>query len=151
MDNEAKRMSRLARGLRDQGVPPDRDLLPEIEAAIDREEDRRRVRSGRTAVPWPRLVAVAAALTVVLVAAWTGVHRDEAGLDTLDGPRLAALDTGPAEAETDEMGLIDRALDELNAALDADPENQGLSRLVLMVHKKRGDLLRRTSGSDLLN
>jgi hypothetical protein len=154
MDKDAKHLSRVARGMRDEGVPPDRDLLPEINAAIDREESRRSVRSDRRAVPWPRLLAVAAALTVVLVSAWTAVYRDEIDLGSIGGPQLAALDTAPAsasEADGGGLGVIDQALDELNAALNADPENRNLSSLVLMVHKKRGDLLRRTEGTGMLD
>lgn len=144
MAHDERHPDRLGRRMRDGGVPPDRDLLPEINAAIDREEARRSVRPpGR--VPWPRLVAVAAALTVVLVSAWTAVYRDEAELGLLDGPEVALLGT-PAEGDGG-MDVIDRALDELNRALDGDPENRNLSKLVLMVHQKRGDLLRRTDGT----
>lgn len=153
MDNDAKHLSRVARAMRDEGVPPDRDLLPEIDAAIDREESRRSVRRDQ-AVPWPRLLAVAAALTVVLVAAWSGVYRDEIELGTVGGPEYAALEGGvPEGTATDDggLGVIDQALDELNAALNADPENRNLSSLVLMVHKKRGNLLRRTEGTGMLD
>lgn len=153
MENDAKHLSRVARAMRDEGVPPDRDLLPEIDAAIDREENRRSVRRER-AVPWPRLLAVAAALTVVLVAAWSGVYRDEIELGPIGGPEYAALDPsadGVAGTDDDGLGVIDQALDELNAALNADPENRNLSSLVLMVHKKRGNLLRRTEGTGMLD
>ena len=43
------------------------------------------------------------------------------------------------------LAVIDQALDELNLALADDPENRNLSHLVLMVHKTRGNLLRRNS------
>lgn len=154
MVNDDRHLSRLARGMRDEGLPPDRDLLPGINAAIDREEGRRRVQPVRSAVPWPRLVAVAAALTVVLVGAWSGVHRDEIGLGPVGVPEYAALDTDPSatsESDGGGLGVIDQALDELNAALNADPENRNLSSLVLMVHRKRGDLLRRTEGTGMLD
>ena len=42
------------------------------------------------------------------------------------------------------MESIDQALAQLEAALAADPENLSLSRLVLMVHKSRGELLRKS-------
>ena len=148
MANDERRPDGLGRRMRDGGIPPDRDLLPEINAAIDREEARRSVRPAGV-VPWPRLLAVAAALTVVLVSAWTAVHRDEVELGPLGGPEMALLDT-PDEGDGG-MDVIDRALDELNQALDGDPENRNLSRLVLMVHKKRGDLLRRTDGTGNLD
>ena len=41
------------------------------------------------------------------------------------------------------MAGIERALGELGQALAADPDNPNLSRLVLMVHRTRGELLRR--------
>jgi hypothetical protein len=144
MAHDERHPDRLGRRMRDGGVPPERDLLPEINAAIDREEARRSVRPPDR-VPWPRLMAVAAALTVVLVSAWTAVYRDETGLGPLPGPQLAAREeTDPGDGG---MDVIDRALDELNRALATDPENRNLSRLVLMIHQKRGDLLLRTDGT----
>ena len=153
MENDAKHLSRVDRAMRDEGVPPDLDLLPEIDAAIDREESRRSVRREQ-AVPWPRLLAGAAALTLVLVAAWSGVYRDELDLGPRGGPEYAALDRatdGVTGSDDGGLGVIDHALDELNAALNADPENRNLSSLVLMVHKKRGNLLRRTEGTGMLD
>jgi len=153
MERDEKHLSRLARGMRDSGVPPDRDLWPEIKSAIEREESRRSVHGGDPGIPWPRLIAVAAALTVLLAAGWTGVRRDAfspgmspgAGLGTGPVTQLTALDT--QDEEDDGLDVIDRALDELNAALSTDPENKNLSKLVLMVHQKRGNLLRRTTGN----
>jgi len=137
----------LARRMCEEGIPPDRDLLPGINAAIDREEARRSVRPGDRAVPWPRLLAVAASLTVVLVAAWSGVHRDEGDLGPDGAPQVAVL----AEPAGDGgMDVIDRALDELNEALTLDPDNRNLSRLVLMVYQKRGALLRKNDGTGYL-
>jgi len=68
-----------------------------------------------------------------------------AGLGTGPVTQLTALDT--QDEEDDGLDVIDRALDELNAALSTDPENKNLSKLVLMVHQKRGNLLRRTTGN----
>jgi len=58
MERDEKHLSRLARGMRDSGVPPDRDLWPEIKSAIEREESRRSVHGGDPGIPWPRLIAV---------------------------------------------------------------------------------------------
>jgi hypothetical protein len=153
MERDQKHLSRLARGMRDSGVPPDRDLWPEIDATIDREEGRRSVRAGDQGIPWPRLIAVAAALTVVLAAGWAGVRTDlvGSGNDFGVGPvaQLTANDTH--EDEGSGLDVIDNALDELNAALSSNPEDQNLTRLVLMIHQKRGNLLRRTTGNPGLN
>jgi len=153
MERDQKHQSRLARGMRDSGVPPDRDLWPQIDATIDREEGRRSVRHEDKAIPWPRLIAVAAALTVVLAAGWAGVRNDLVGPGNgLGVGTVAQLATN----ETDEDGgsgldVIDNALDELNAALSSNPEDRNLSRLVLMIHQNLGVLLRRTTGNPGLN
>ena len=153
MERDQKHLSRLARGMRDSGAPPDRDLWPEIDATIDREEGRRSVRPGDPGIPWPRLIAVAAALTVVLAAGWAGVRTDLVGQgnDFGVGPvaQLTANDTN--EDKGGGLDVIDNALDELNAALSSNPEDRNLTRLVLMIHQKRGDLLRRTTGNPGLN
>jgi hypothetical protein len=153
MERDQKHLSRLARGVRDSGVPPDRDLWPEIEAAIDREEGRRSVHGNDLGIPWPRLIAVAAALTVVLAAGWAGVRNDLVGPNTSPGlgpvSQLATNDTD--EDGGSGLDVIDNALDELNAALSSNPEDRNLTRLVLMIHQKRGDLLRRTTGNPGLN
>ena len=49
------------------------------------------------------------------------------------------------EAPSSGLAVINQALDELTLALADDPENRNLSHLVLMVHKTRGNLLRRNS------
>lgn len=150
MERDQKHMSRLARGMRDSGVPPDRDLWPEIDATIDREERRLSVRPRDPGIPWPRLMAVAAALAVLLAAGWAGVRNDLVvpGLDEKVGP-VAQLTAH--EDKGSGMDVIDNALDELNAALSSNPEDRNLSRLVLMIHQKRGNLLRRTTGNPGLN
>jgi hypothetical protein len=58
-----------------------------------------------------------------------------------DGEVAAAPRT---QEKDDGMSVVARALSELNHALAADPDNHNLSRLVLMVHRTRGELLRRT-------
>lgn len=138
-DQQDKQLQRLAGRMRDTGISPDRDLWPDINAAIDRDEEKAGPGGPRRpGTNWLRMTAVAAALVLMLAAGWVGIGSitGDAGV-----PGLAA------DSETDPSGLavIDRALDELNLALADDPENGSLSQLVLMVHKTRGNLLRRNS------
>jgi hypothetical protein len=49
----------------------------------------------------------------------------------------AEIDPGASSLEK-----LDHTLGELNQALSLDPENRNLSRLVLLVHRSRADILR---------
>ncbi len=134
-----KQLERLAGQMRDTGVAPDRDLWPDIEAAIDREEQGAGSRASRRKTgKWLRFAAMAAALTLMLAAGWAGI-RSINGDGTLSD--VARRIENPASG----LAVIDKALDELTLALADDPENRNLSHLVLMVHKTRGNLLRRNS------
>ena len=142
MERERDRqLERLADQLREDGIRPERDLWPDIDAAV-----RRREAAGRRpARPWWRLAAAAAALTaLVLGARWLlpGDGAPSGPVARQDEPVLVA-DAGEAAPESG-MDTVDRALDELEAALAADPENRSLSRLVLMVHRTRGELMRKS-------
>ena len=135
-----KQLERLAGQMRDTGITPDRDLWPGIEAAIDREEQGTGHRaSHRKSGKWLRFAAMAAVLTLMLGAGWFGIHSitgDAFLPDIADQSR---------EAPPSGLAVINQALDELTLALADDPENRNLSHLVLMVHKTRGNLLRRNS------
>ena len=134
--NRDSQLERLAGQLRDQGVAPERDLWPDINAAIDRET--RRPGLNR----W-RLGAVAAALLLMLTAGWLG-------LDAITHEGGPADLAGDSEDGPSGLAVIDRALAELNLAMAEDPGNGNLSQLVLMVHQTRGHLLRKNSDK-LLN
>ena len=143
-ENRDNQLSRLAGQMRDTGTAPDRDLWPDIDAAIDAAEHRTVIRAPRPkGKPWMRLAAVAATLTLMLSAGWVGI-RSLTGEPTIQ--EVASLDSS-VESESAASGLeiIDQALDELMLALKDDPENRNLSHLVLMVHKTRGNLLRRNT------
>ncbi len=146
-DNQLRR---LARQMRDTGTAPDRDLWPDIDAAIDQSEHRTIIRtSHRKGRPWLRLAGVAAALILMLAAGWAGIRSING--DVVTG-EVASLNTAEApETEASGLAVIDKALDELMLALADDPENRNLSHLVLMVHKTRGNLLRRNSESLVRN
>jgi hypothetical protein len=157
-ENNEKRdsqLSRLAGQVRDTGTAPDRDLWSDIDAAIDSAEHRTVIRATRRkGLPWLRLAAVAAALTLMLSAGWVGIRTitGEAIIGDTTIQEVALLDGG-VESESPPSGLavIDQALDELMLALKDDPENRNLSHLVLMVHKTRGNLLRRNTESLVRN
>ena len=63
-------------------------------------------------------------------------------MSSVPAVRIVADDSPTGESG---LAVIDRALDELKLSLADDPENGSLSQLVLMVHKTRGNLLRRNS------
>jgi hypothetical protein len=150
MERERDRqLDRLAGQLREDGMPPERDLWPDIDAEISRREasGRRRQR----AVPWWRLAAAAAAVIALgfgsraLLNVGEGTQPEQLAQAELTAPAAETAPGGLAGG----MQTVDHALDELEAALAADPENRSLSRLVLMVHRTRGELLRRTTTTGL--
>jgi AcrR family transcriptional regulator len=143
-----RQLERLAAQLRDEGVQPQRDLWPEIDTEIARRETAGR---RRPTLPWWRLAAAAAAVAALVLGSrllLPGSGAPPAGptaRDQATAQVAAAAEPGP------ESGLetVNRALDELEAALAADPENLSLSRLVLMVHRARGELLSKTPTTGL--
>ena len=154
-EKQDSQLSRLAGRMRDTGTAPDRDLWPNIDAAIDSAEHRTVIRAPRRqGLPWLRLVAVAAVLTLMLSAGWVGIRTitGDAIVGDTATQEVASLD-GAVESDSPAGGLavIDQALDELLLALKNDPENRNLSHLVLMVHKTRGNLLRRNTESLVRN
>lgn len=134
-----KQLKRLAGQLRDTGIAPDRDLWPEIQAAMDQADAEPVPQVSRPKKgSWLRFTAVAAALTLMLAAGWVGVRSITSEVSL---PDLVV----ESDSATSGLAVIDQALDELVLALVDDPENRNLSHLVLMVHKTRGNLLRRNS------
>jgi len=135
-----KQLERLAGQMRDTGVAPDRDLWPDIEAAIDQEDQGPRHRAWRQKTGKRlRFAAMAAALTLMLGAGWVGIRSITGDV------ALPDIADQSEEAPSSGLAVINQALDELTLALADDPENRNLSHLVLMVHKTRGNLLRRNS------
>jgi hypothetical protein len=134
-----KQLDRLAGQMRDTGVAPDRDLWPDIQAAIDQGDQAPVPRSSRRKKgSWLRFTAMAAALTLMLAAGWVGVR-------SIDSEVSLPNVVGETESPNSGLAVIDQALDDLVLALADDPENRNLSHLVLMIHKTRGNLLRRNS------
>jgi len=163
-DALSRRLAELSAQLREEGVPPARDLWPDLDRALDRAPatgaapqgsggrlvqgrlaSRRLVRGG----PW--LTAALAATVLVMVG--LGVVGRGTAPGTAPEAHLAsrpAPETAPAAAApvagpaATRLGLraVEAALDELQAALRQSPNDPDLSRLVLMIHHSRGRLLR---------
>jgi hypothetical protein len=148
-DQRDRQLQRLAGQLRDMGTTPNRDLWPDINAALDRQDNRPGQReSRRRGGTWLRMTAVAAALTLMLAAGWVGIRSingDSITGESITGDLESPDGVAGNEDQPSGLAVIDQALDELTLALTDDPENRNLSHLVLMVHKTRGNLLRRTS------
>lgn len=145
-----RQLKRLTEQIRNTGTAPDRDLWPDINAAIDRQEPRSARRAlRREHWSWLRPAAVAAALSLMLAAGWVGLSSitGDAIIGDVGSPDIAGESAAPPRG----LAVIDKALDELTLALADDPENRNLSHLVLMVHKTRGNLLRRNAESLVRN
>lgn len=133
MDTQLKK---LARQLRDEGIAPERDLLPAIWRAIDRQEAP--AAPGGT---WLRrfgsnwqLAAVAATLVVLVGVGYLRPVVSDPGPKA----ELAAWD------RTDRALLrdVNQSISDLAAAQAQEPDNLNLTRLSLLAHRSRSNLLR---------
>jgi len=132
-----RQIERLAGKMRDEGISPPRDLWPEIEARL---EDRPAAGRFRHRDRWWRLASVAAALILLIGSGYfTG---GEESLPT--GTEVAGV-TAPASAATGNLlQTINDTIGELEAARTLAPENLKLSRLTVLAHQSRAELLRAT-------
>jgi hypothetical protein len=140
-----RQINNLAGSLREKGVQPERDLWPDIEAAIGKvEQNAAAVRGGQPGSGRPalwRVAAVAASIALLLGIGYIGMNGDN-GLDKNQATRMSDLELASAEIDPASIQGLDTTLQDLNAALRQDPENHHLSRLVLLVHKSRADVMR---------
>lgn len=130
-----RQIERLTRELRDKGVPPERDLWPEIEARLEDPHHRTCPEGDR----WWRVAAVAAALIVLVASGYLTGGTDPA-VETAANPLI--------EGPGDPIALLqdmNQTIGELEAAQDLNPENLNLSRLTALAHRGRADLLRATT------
>lgn len=141
-----RQLERLAPRLRDRGIAPERDLWPGIEETIARMEPRRR--RGRGFELW-RVAALAASLLLLLGVGW--VQWSGPDPDALrPGPRAEsptrAAPVIAGETSPDKLvaarDLLDDALERLDEARRSHPESAGLTKLIVMIHESRGDLIR---------
>jgi hypothetical protein len=157
-----------------RAIEPPRDLWPGVEARLSAEHEApswRGERGGR------RLLAAAAVAVVLggslvvgklggsrrgedLVAAparstsaeapvptppeWTAATEEL--LRALDASG-DGLDPATREVVARNLEIIDEAVREIRAALDADPQNAGLQKLLTAEYRRRSALMRRAAGS----
>lgn len=145
-----RQIRRLAEQVRAQGTKPSRDLWPGIDQAISAAEERQLrpvARIGRVE-RWRPVAAAAAVAVLILGTAWWSTQRvpttgPPAPMDNLTANLAEEPGRGPAgPTSADQLAVIDGALDEVTAALAADPENKSLTDLALMLHQSRGRALR---------
>lgn len=136
-----KQMKHLAQQLRREGTSPERDLWPEIEHAIDQTEAR--VRPGRAlgANAWYRMAAVAATLILLVGSGYFGGKASNPRQENL------AANTEDVRHQASQPGgsllqRLNNTISDLDRAMALDPDNIKLSRLSLMTHKSRANLLR---------
>ncbi len=134
-----QQLNRVTRALRDTGIAPERDLWPEIEQAIDQAGPIGSIRTHNLA-GW-RVVALAAS---VLLLVGIGLVQ-HGGLPGNPSDFQALGPESRIENPASSRQVVDQALVDLNEALAADPYNTSLSRLVLMIHKSRGKMIRNTA------
>ena len=147
LDDLDHRLEPLAQRMRETGRAPERDLWPGIEEAIARRE-----RAGdrpRRAVWWRFAAAAAVLVVLVLGARDFRVPREGPAPGGESAPVVAEATPALAPGVLDERTAIEQALAELGEAMAADPDNPHLSRLALMVHRSRGEMLRRGGNTAL--
>lgn len=141
-----RQLANLAPRLRKQGVAPERDLWPDIAAAIAGSEPRPR---RPPTLPLWRIAALAASLLLLLGVGWVQWNGQEAGglraapraeIPAATAPVIAG-ETGPGRLDA-ARDLLDDALERLDEARRNHPESAGLTKLIVMIHESRGDLIR---------
>ena len=146
-------------------IAPPRDLWPGIEKRI---QEQKVVR-----FPTRRLLAAAAAILIFVAGIYTGVLRDQQSTQRAEAPptgtmlldrveeeytmastdvleRLSGredeLDPATVELIRNNLEIIDEAIREIRVALDEDPDNPRLNRLLTGEYRRRGALLRHAAG-----
>jgi len=148
MDKEQDRqLTELARELRDREIAPERDLWPGISSAIDGRQQQRRPSWWRRAETLPLAAVVAGLLLIAGFRLLSGdaAPRKQASFPTEAGTPVARYIPGTGTGEPGEestLVAVNAALAELTAAAADDPGNAKLARLVNMVHRSRGNVMR---------
>ena len=149
-DRLDRQIDRLTSSLREEGTAPERDLWPGIDEAISRTEQNSIHRRRSTGIGTWRIAALAATVALAIGLGYVGTTGDKspeayrAGTDSeMDLAYNVAAPADPAAPSV--LQRLDRNLNDLNEALNMDPENRNLSRLVLLVHKSRATVMKQNS------
>ncbi|MBK8166715.1 MAG: hypothetical protein IPK64_12300 [bacterium] len=154
-----RQVDAVAGRLRDDGVPPARDLWPDLSAALDAAGPPARRGAGRGAgssggsARRPGWSTAALAAGIVLAIGIGLAGRDGGPATPSTGPHAATPGAGadgsagrepgaPADAAREGLRAVALAYDELQSALERAPDDPDLTRLVLVIHHARGRLLR---------
>lgn len=145
-----RQIGRLTGALREEGAAPGRDLWPEIDEAISRTEQNAVQKIRPWGVGTWRIAALAATVALMIGLGYVGTTGDrsrEAFRAETGSEMDLAYNTVAAEESAGPSVLqrLDNTLGDLNAALNQDPENRSLSRLVLLVHKSRASVMKQNS------
>ena len=139
-----KQVKNLAGQLRREGISPERDLWPGIQEAIDQAKPGKRPRRPFDANAWYRLAAVAATLILLVGSGYFGAVPSGPSLENQVAMTENSED-GPTLIKDSDPSLLQRlnhTISDLDAAMALDPDNIKLTRLSLMTHKSRANLLR---------
>ncbi len=129
-----KQINDLAKKMAEEGIAPPRDLWPEIEQAMDQAGQEKKPRRTFDPNAWYRLAAVAATLILLVGAGYFGGNPQQQP----QGEKVAVL----VEDNPSLLQRLNNTISELDKAMALDPENIKLTRLSLMTHKSRANLLR---------
>ena len=152
--DQDKQIARLSEQLRDNGVAPERDLWPDISAKIDASEHGV-TSSGQRPQFW-RVVAIAATVLIMVGVGLVSFRSlngpaDQKDFGTTEVAQVATgvdrLTENTAGALRSDRDVIEQAMREVTAALEANPGNGRLSRLENMLYQSHGDVLRRSTSN----
>ena len=151
-----KQVNKLARQLRDEGVAPERDLLPGILESIGDQECRTGPESRVRVMPpnqsrrffdaaagW-RLAAVAATLVLLFGSGYfRSISQGPSNESNLAMNEESTEMVSPqASGNKSLLRGLNQTISELASAQALDPDNLKLTRLSLLVHRSRANLLR---------
>lgn len=145
-----RQIDRLTSTMREEGTDPGRDLWPGIDEAISRTEQNSIHRGRSPGIGSWRIAALAATVALAIGLGYVGTTGDKS-LEAYRAETGSEMDLAyNASAAADRaapsvLQRLDRNLNDLNEALNMDPENRNLSRLVLLVHKSRATVMKQNS------
>lgn len=130
-----KQVKNLASELKQKGIAPERDLWPGVDQAIDRLESAEKSGWRFSAKAWYRMAAVAATLALLL----------GSGYFSNLSPKQQVAQISRVEDVDNNSSLLhklNQTISDIDKAMALDPDNIKLTRLSLMTHKSRANLMR---------